>query len=235
VKERVHSEKAHQLLALLRQASDDGTYKPGPFFERAAPVLFPDAPTTSWEETDLALNEMARAFLLPPTPQLLRAAWTDFATARQFPVPSISDHLFEMTTYYFGHESEMKECEGLVTFRDYDAANLTRLSSDLRYFHLWGPFNYNWALIGWLMLLACTAAVARWMNANPVGVIAFAVILAAIGTLMVAVTCLLGESLPRYTLPMWQLLLLSSFLLLGRLLDHAMGGKVRRAAVRSEP
>ena len=135
------------------------------------------------------------------------------------PITDITDHLFEMTTYFFQHRDEMPGCTGLVTFRDYNAETLMQLPSRFSYFHLWRRLTYNHASIIWIASLLTCIGVARRKNISVAPVIAFGVALAVTGTLMVAITCLLGEWLPRYALPMWQLLILSSYLFLGRIAD----------------
>ena len=48
---------------------------------------------------------------------------------------------------------------------------------------------------------------------------AFGIALTVVGLLMVASTCLIGEFIPRYGLPMWQLLLLSLHIFVGGTAD----------------
>ena len=47
---------------------------------------------------------------------------------------------------------------------------------------------------------------------------------------MIASTCLLGEFIPRYGLPMWQLLLLSLYIFVGRTADLFATGGFKRFA-----
>jgi hypothetical protein len=160
---------------------------------------------------------MAFAFLLPPGPELLRAATSDFAQTARMPVTDIDDHLFEMTTYFFQHRDEMPGCADLVTFRDYDTEKISRLPSKLPYFHLWQALNYNEAVAIWAVTLSVLAGIGYWKKINTALTIGLGLALNATGTLMVAVTCLLGEWLPRYGLPMWELLLLSWFFVVGQI------------------
>ena len=163
---------------------------------------------------------MAFAFLIPPSPELLQAARIDFGLARTISVTEITDHLFEMTTYFFEHPDEMPSCASLVTFRDYDAEKIMRMPSQFPYFHLWKGLSYNRTLLIWLVSLAGLIGVSFKRKLNVAAIAGFGIALVAVGALMVAITCLLGESLPRYALPMWQMLLLSFWLFVGQAGDR---------------
>jgi hypothetical protein len=216
VAKRARSDETRRLLSLLSQIHDEGAFSPGSFPPRAAALLYPTDQIVPWEKVDLALNKMAFAFLVPPGTELRQAAATDFATTAKMPVTAITDHLFEMTAYYFEHRDDMPACAGLVTFRNYNAESITRFPRDFAYFHLWRGLDYRRAVMVWFAALLLLLVVGRWKKANIARVIGFGVALAIIGTLMFAITCLLGEWLPRYALPLWQLLLLSLFLFAGK-------------------
>ena len=218
--DRTRSPETRKLLTLLSQVQDEGSFSPGQFPPRAAPLLFPRETTVPWEKVDLALNGMAFAFLVPPSPELLQAARIDFGLARTISVTEITDHLFEMTTYFFEHPDEMPSCASLVTFRDYDTEKIMRMPSQLPYFHLWKGLSYNRTLLIWLVSLAGLIGVSFKRKLNVAAIAGFGIALVAVGALMVAITCLLGESLPRYALPMWQMLLLSFWLFVGQAGDR---------------
>ncbi len=89
---RTNSTEARQLVTLLGQMHQEGTDPAaGPFTQRAIPLLFPLERQVPWEKLDVALNQMAFAFLLPPTPEHLHAASADFIGALRMPVTDISD------------------------------------------------------------------------------------------------------------------------------------------------
>jgi hypothetical protein len=232
------SHDARRLLDLVELTCNDGSFTTAAFTERAL-ILFPaEGPAGPWVRYDRAFNQMAFAFLLPPKRELIEAATTDFAAAAAMPVSDVSDYLFATTAYYFEHQDEMSRCAGLATFRYWDAETLKRLPRHFPYFHLWRGLNYHGGLLLWALGLAAFVVVAWRKNANVAGVAGFAIALVAVGAITVAANCLLTELLPRYGLPMWQLLLLSFFLLLANtaeLLITPRGGEVRRAADRSEP
>jgi hypothetical protein len=228
VSARTHSREARQLVTLLGQMHAEGAdLDTGAFTKRAIPLLFPNETIAPWEKLDIALNQMAYAFLLPPTPEHLRAARTDFITALEMPVTEISSFLFVTTAYYFEHKEEMPACATLATFRGASAETIKRIQSQHFYFQLYHGLTYNRAFAIWFVSLVLFVVVARWRKVSVGPIIAFGIALTAVGLPMVASACLLGELLPRYTLPMWQLLLPSFFILAGSTADLlARGGVV---------
>jgi hypothetical protein len=217
---RTHSMDARKLIALLGQMHEEGAdLNAGPFLQRAIPLLFPLGGAVPWEKLDGALNQMAFAFLLPPTPEHLQVARAEFVAALKMPVTELSSYLFEATTYYFKHKDEMPACATLVTFRDASADQIRQLPSQHRYFRLWRDLTYNRALMIWFISLLVFVTAARRKRTNVGAIFAFGIALTMVGLLMIASTCLLGAFLPRYGLPMWQLLLLSLYIFVGRTAD----------------
>jgi hypothetical protein len=216
---RSHSMDARKLIALLGQIHEEGAdLNAGPFMQRAIPLLFPLGGPVRWERLDGALNQMAFAFLLPPTPEHLHAATTEFVGALKMPVTEISSYLFEATTYYFHYKDEMPGCAELVTFRDTSADQIRQIPSQHLYFQLWRGLTYNKVFVIWFISLLVFAVRAR-RKANVRAISAFGIALTVVGLLMIASTCLVGEFIPRYGLPMWQLLLLSLYIFIGRTAD----------------
>jgi len=220
VSARTHSTEARKLIALLRQTHDDGAeLSAGEFMRQAVPVLFPLEGVVQWKKLDEALNQMAFAFLLPPTPEHLRAARAELVAALRMPVTDISSFLFETTAYYFEHKNEMPACAELLTFRDWNAEQIRQIPFRHPYFELWRGLSYNKALLIWFLSLLFFFVVARRKKENAAAVSSLGISLMAVGLPMTATTCLLVEFLPRYGLPMWQLLLLSLYLFVGGALD----------------
>lgn len=217
---RTRSSEARQLVTLLKQMHEEGAAPvASSFSERAIPLLFPSEPVAPWEKLDVAFNQMALAFLLPPPPELWRVAQADFAAALNMSLTEIVDLLFETTAYFFEHKDEMPACAGLVTFRDTNAETLNGMPSRHPYFHLWRGLTFNRALVIWLGSLLVFVVITRGRKRDVTAISAFGIALVTIGLLMVASACLLTESLPRYTLPMWQLLLLSLYIFAGSIGD----------------
>ena len=236
VRDRTHSHEARQLVILLGQMyEEEAATVASSFNQRATRLLFPSAPIPPWEKLDMALNQMAMAFLLPPPPELWHAAKADFIAASHMSPTEIGDLLFETTAYFFEHKDEMSACAGLVTFRDADAETINRIPAQHFYFYLWRGLTFNKALVIWLGGLLLLIFIRRRKKGNVMAIAAFGIALVVIGLLMVAAACLLSESLPRYTLPMWQLLLLSIYIFAGRLGDLIKNGSPPGSHCRAEP
>jgi hypothetical protein len=236
VSARTNSKEARQLVTLLGQMHEEGAgLETEPFTKRAIPLLFPNETIAPWGKLDIALNQMAYAFLLPPTPEHLQAARTDFVTALEMSVTEISSFIFETTAYYFEHKDQMPACAELVTFRGTSADTINQIPIQSVYFQLCQGLTYNRAFAIWFVSLALFVVVARWRKVSVGPIIAFGIALTAVGLPMVATTCLLTEFLPRYVLPMWQLLLLSFCILAGGTADLlARGGLVTGPAPDSK-
>jgi hypothetical protein len=218
---------ARKLIALLEQMHVEGAdLNAEPFMQRAIQLLFPRGGAVQWQKLDGALNQMAFAFLLPPTPEHLHVAKTEFVAALKMPVTKISSYLFETTAYYFQHKIEMSACAELVTFRHASADQIRQIPSQHLYFQLWRGLSYNKALVIWFISLLVFVVMAR-RKANVRAISAFGIALTAVGLLMTAPTCLLGEFIPRYGLPMWQLLLLSLNIIVGTTADLFASGGTR--------
>jgi hypothetical protein len=217
---RTHSKEARQLVTLLGQMHQEGIDPAArAFTQRAIPLLFPLETQVPWGKLDLALNQMAFAFLLPPTPEHLHAARADFIATLKMPVTDISDWLFVTTAYFFEHKDEMSSCAGLVTFRDASAETINRIPFQHVYFHLWRGLTYNKVLVIWFINLLALAILARRKEANVAAICAYGIALVTVGLLIAVTNVLLSEFLPRYALPMWQLLLLSLHVFVGTTAD----------------
>lgn len=225
---RAHSKEARQLVALLGQMHQEGIDPAaGTFMRRAIPLLFPLQTQGQWKKLNVALNQMAFAFLLPPTPEHLQAARADLIGALRMPVTDISDWLFVTTAYFFEHKDEMSACAGLVTFRDASAETINRIPFQHLYFHLWRGLTYNKVLMIWFVISLVLAVLARRKEVNVAATFAYGIALVAVGLLISATNVLLTEPLPRYALPMWQLLLLSLYVFIGTTADLAAASRFR--------
>jgi len=236
VSQRAPSDEVRRLIRLYGQmmAEQPDPIDPTTFINKAV-TIFGGPP--HWEETDAALKQMALAFLWPPTPELWHAMKTDFLTVMKLPSTAISDYLFATTGYYFAHRDEMPACANLSTFRgDRNAATIEALRSDHAYFGLWQGLTYRGGVAIWLGTLFFFASVARRQRRPPTATAALAVVLVAVGLFQFAVTCVIHDYEPRFSISMWQLLLLSIFLLLGNTFDllwHDASGS--EAAVKGKP
>jgi len=218
---RVKSDDAQQLVLVLREGTP---LQAGPISERLREKLSPPAVKAKPRRVHRALNEVARAFLLPPTAEHWQAARKDFAEALRLRLPAVSAFLFRTTAYYFEHRAEMPECASLVTFRDNTPESLAALHANRAYFRLWRFLSLDRGL---LVFSGGAIALLFFRNAS---VSFFGVALVLSASAMVAATALIGELLPRYTLPLWVMLWAALMLYPGAaveaLLRSAPGGGV---------
>ncbi len=220
VQAHARSPEAARLVPVLRDTFDRGDAISAQVFEnQARTVLF--APTTKHrgERADEALNALALSFLLPPNPEHLGEARADFHRARLMTLGDIAQFLFATTAFYWDHQDWMVQCAGLVTFRGTSPAAILALPSQHRYFRLGTTFTYNRCLMLWLVALLALVLLPRRRGRGAKRLIFYAISLTFTGLAMTASTCVLGELLPRYTLPMWELLWISLFLIVGTFLD----------------
>jgi hypothetical protein len=213
---RVHSAKTRQVIALLEQMClEKADMSSGPFMQRA--ILLFDGP--QWIELDRALNGMAFAFLLPPTPEHLLATKTDLIRALTMPATEITNYLFATTAYCFEHKAEMPGCVNLITFRDATPDQIRSLPTQHFYFRLWQGVGYDKMFVIWLLALATLLLVARRRRINLGAITAFGLALTVVGLLICATACVLHELEPRFALSVWQMLLLSLTLFVGKTAD----------------
>ena len=228
VAERSGSAAVRKLLQLTSETVRAGQPLTAPaFFSAARTRLFQPGTKHEAEKFDLALNRMLRAFLFPPEREYLRVVRDDFTRARQISLGRVVDFYFATTAYYFDHRDAMPACATLRTFRGTDARTLSRILSRHPYLRFGGSLTYNACIVGWLVALPLLAFFKRRQSDGAV-VIAYAVSLVSIGLLMMFSSCFFGELLPRYVLPMWEMLFASSCITLGATLDHAFASWAAR-------
>jgi hypothetical protein len=215
VSARTQSNHVRKLIALLEQmlVEKADLSNPTPLLERAIPFF---GGSLYWENLDRALNQMAFAFLWPPSPELRHAIRTDAAMGVRQPSTLISEYLFATTAYYFQHQAEMPACANLVTFRgEINADKISQLPFQYRYFHLWRGLTWSWALLLWLGSGLVFLVVARRQLTSASAIMGLAIGLTLLGFLIFAITCVLHDYEPRFSLSMWELLVFSFFLLAG--------------------
>jgi hypothetical protein len=219
VSERAPTDEVRRLVQLYEQMMSEHTdpIDPTGFINRAV-TIFGGPP--HWEEVDAGLRQMAFAFLWPPTRELLEVAKRDFVAVMKSPGTVISDYLFYTTAYYFEHKEEMTACANLSTFRgDATAEKIRALPLDHRYFRLWEPLTYRSFVSLWFIALVVFLAATRRHRQEASATTGLAIALVVVGLFQFAVTCVIHDYEPRFSVSMWQLLLLSVFLLLGMTSD----------------
>jgi len=241
VSERAPSEQVRRLIQLYDQMmSEQSDPIHATAFGNRAVEIYGGPP--HWQELDAGFKQMAFTFLWPPTPELWNVIATDFVTVMALPSTVISDYLFTTTAYYFEHKEEMPALANLATFRGKaNPATIQALRTDCRYFALWQWLTFPATIAVWLAGLLALGWISRRKRVTSSGTIGLAIALLVVGLFQFAVTCVIHDYEPRFSVSMWELLLLSIFLLVGTLAEllfvgaAAPEGKVRRAADRAEP
>jgi hypothetical protein len=213
---RTSSPDLKKALSLLGETFSDARnwdYMPITFMQRAQPSLF--TPKTE----ALMLNRIARAFLYPPDKIFLRAVATDFTRSREATIPNVVNYLFLTTTFYFWTPDFMAGCAPLSTFRDKSPAQIMAIFKKHSYFRRWKSFSYNAFLLFWCTNLSLLALLAKMRKEKVAAVASYATALTLVGLVMVLTNCFLCEFLPRFTLPMWELTIVSASVLLGRIME----------------
>jgi len=171
-----------------------------------------------------ALNRTVLAFLWPPRDLFVRAVGTDFTKARMTTIPNVVRSLFVHTIFYYSHRDAMPGYAPLVTFRDKSANEILAYYKRHPYFYHRKEFSYNTLWCLWFAMISILAVVTE-KRSGEMAVVYYAVTLTLVGLIMMFANCLLAEFQPRYTLPMWELTIVSVWLVLGRSLDRWFGRK----------
>jgi hypothetical protein len=168
---------------------------------------------------DRALNDTAAAFFYPPVRPLRAIAARDFLAGLRLTEGVIARYLFTTTAYLNEHREPTPQLAGLTTFRD-PGAGFMRFA-DVPYFRLWDFLSVRvWCGI-WLGISLLLWLAGRKSRRGEFSTLAYAAMLAGTGLLMTFVNCCLAQLIPRFALPMLELLLLSIVVLLGTLLALA--------------
>ena len=79
--------------------------------------------------------------------------------------------------------------------------------------------SYRGFLLFWFAVLGLFIIIAKVRQGQPADLGLYASALTVIGLFMVLATCVLTVFQPRFTLPMWELTIISLFILLGRIME----------------
>ena len=210
-----------KFIALLRDAfpAEVPNWDVAAFKEKARLMLFSPQTDTSEHAFNVVLNRVALAFLYPPQQILLNAVATDFKRSQEITIPDVVSFLFVTTRFYFSHRDAMPQCASLVTFRGRDAADVFAIFKKHSYFRHPKNLSYRALLFFWLIGLALFLAIAKMRKQAAAGLTSYAAALTAVGLLMMLANCFLAVFQPRFTLPMWELTIVSVFILFGRMTE----------------
>lgn len=220
------------LVKLAERFRQNEPWEPAAFLrEWRASFTGPDG-KLEYEKFDRSLNEMAHAFLCPPSLALWSAALQEFQYATQLREGDLVHYLFATTDYFFSHRADMPQCVPLKTFREPRAQLQLVSAANQLYFRWWNPISFRlWSII-WLLLLLMAVFMNRKFQTDHGRVVLYAVILFIFGVTMVLLNCFFSAILPRFTLPMMELLILSMMILLGVIFR---GCKISWGRAASEP
>ena len=221
-KKNAGSTDVKNLIYLLRNEFTGGTasWDIGAFKKSAQGSLFPPQGNPAEQHRfAVVLNGLVMAFLCPPEKIFLRAVATDFKKSQQITIPGVVGFLFVTTRFYFSHRDVMPQCASLITFRDKNADQIFGIFKNHSYFRHPKNVSYRAFLLVWIVLLAALFLIAKMRKRDITGVASYATALIVIAILMMLANCLLAIFQPRYTLPMWELTLVSLSVLFGGMMD----------------
>ena len=163
----------------------------------------------------VTLHRATLAFLYPPQEILLAAVATDFERSQRITIPDVVAFLFVTTRFYFSHRDVMPQCASLTTFRSKNADQIFAVFKKHSYLRHPKNVSYRGFLFMWIVLFAAFVVIAKVRKLDVAGVASYAIAMIVIAVLIMLANCLLAVFQPRYTLPMWELTIVSLFILFG--------------------
>ena len=220
-------------IAVLRNElpTDTPNWDISAFKKKARPLLMSPKTDKSDHAFIVVLNRTALAFLYPPNRILLSAVATDFKRSQQITIPGVVSFLFVTTRFYFSHRDAMPQYASLATFRNKSAEEIFGVFKNHSYFHHPKNLTYRALLFFWLVSLVLLAAILKLRRQEVAGVTLYATVLTALGLLMMLANCLLAIFQPRYTLPMWELTIVSLVILSGGIMDRLFSLSCRQSSM----
>ncbi len=211
-----------KVISLLRGSFPSGisNWNARDFNEKARASLFTPQTDPYDENYAVLLNRTALAFLCSPQDIFLSAVATDFKRSRQITIPDVVAFLFVATRFYFSHPGAMPQCASLVTFRDKNADHIFAIFKSHSYFRHPKDLDYRDLLFLWLISLALFVVVGKMRMQETAALASYATGLTLVGLLMMLANCVLVVFQPRYTLPMWELMIVSTSILSAKTVEY---------------
>ncbi len=221
VAKNTDSADVKKVISLLHDAFPDETsnWDMMAFKKKAQASLFPPQTDPQGEKFSLVLNRTAQAFLYPPERTFLSAIAIDFKRSQEATIPSVVRRLFADTTRYFYYPELMPGHAALFTFRDKSSAQIMAIFKKHSYFHHPKNFSYSAFLFLCCANLALLAVLAKMRKQEIAAVSSYAVALMLVGLFMMLANCFLNVFQARYTLPMWELTIVSASVLFGKTIE----------------
>ncbi len=221
----------HTILSLLREELPAGVhFESGNFIEKSQALLPPEI-GDSEARFDQLLNELTRAFLVPPRRAFLRFVAADFAKYQLIRVDHLVRDRFVSTVFFFGHEKDMPGCATLVTYRETSETEIMHYLKGHRYLRPPKDLTHLSLLCFWLGSFALAAFLRPCRFAE---VASYTTSLILVGLILFLAHSLLSSLLIRYALPTFELTIASITILLGSVVQFIQlgsgEGKARWAA-----
>jgi hypothetical protein len=215
-----NSADVKKLISLLRNSFRDESpnWDVMAFNKEAQASLLTSQTDQREERFYLALNSTARVFLYPPERIFLGAVASDFKKSLSVTIPTIVRQLFVASTFYFSHPGTMPDCASLRTFHDSNSAQLMAIFQKHSYFHH-PSFSYSIFLVLWCVNLALLGVVGK-VRVNEIAAVSYATVLTLVGLFIMLITCFLTVFQPRFTLPLWELTVISLSILSAKILEY---------------
>ena len=215
----ISSPDVKKVISQLRDAIHETTDWESTAFMREAQASLLAPGSKSEEELMPVLNRTLLAFLWPPRDVFVSAVVTDFAKARMITIPNVVRSLFVHTTFYYSHRDAMPGYAPLVTFLDKSEGEILGNYKRHAYFYHRKEISYNTVLCFWFILISMLFVVTKKQSCE-MAVVYYAAALTLVGLTMLLATCLLNQFQPRYTLPMWELMIVSLSVVFGRSIER---------------
>jgi hypothetical protein len=210
-----------KMISLLRASFPTGTtnWDLQGFNQKARALLFTRQTDPQGDKFAVLLNRTALAFLYPPQQIFLSAVAADFKRSQEITIPDVVSFLFVTTRFYFSHREAMPQCASLITFRDKNADQVFAIFKKHSYFRHPKNVSYRAFLFFWLVLLALFLLITEIRKRQAATVGSYAAALTLVGLFVMLANCFLTVFQPRFTLPMWELTIVSVFILFGGMME----------------
>jgi hypothetical protein len=221
VSNQAASSDVKKVVSLLRESfsGEISNWDVNNFNLQARALFFTPQTDPYGDKYAVLLNRTALAFLYPPHKIFLSAIATDFKRSQAVTIPDLVGFLFATTNFYFSHRDAMPQCASLVSFRGKDRDDVIAVFKKHSYFRHPKNVSYRGFLLFWVAVLGLFIIIAKIRQRQPADLGLYASALTVIGLFMVLATCVLTVFQPRFTLPMWELTIISLFILLGRIME----------------
>jgi hypothetical protein len=228
----VSAPDVRKVISQLREASHEATDWESTAFMREAQVTLLGPESKAQTELSPVLNRMILAFFWPPRDVFVTAVVTDLAKARLTTIPDVTRSLFVHTIFYYSHREAMPGYAALVTFRDKSAEDILACYKQHSFFHRGKGLSYS---VLWLLCLALISILAfvTKKRSREMAVVYYAAALMLVGLTIMLANCLLVEFQPRYSLPMWELTIISMTVAFGRSMERWIGARRKPLAAGS--